>query len=106
MEYLATAYKRFSAEFPEISDSYDELAKLCHEEGPLDPKARRLVKLGIAIGRSSEGAVRSHTRRALGEGITEEEIRHAVLLSLTTVGLPAMVAAFKWADEVIDRKQP
>jgi len=35
----------------------------------------RLAKLGIAIGRESEGGVRSHARKALAEGIEREAIR-------------------------------
>jgi len=71
--------------------------------GPLDEKARRLIKLGIAIGLSSEGGVKSHARRALEEGMTAEELRHAVLLAFTTAGFPTMIAAMKWVDEVIDK---
>ena len=44
---------------------YDELATKCHDASPLDEKTRRLIKLGAAIGVPSEGAVKSHTRRAL-----------------------------------------
>ena len=61
---------------------------------------RRLVKLGIAVGLCSEGSVRSHARRALEIGITPDEIRYAVLLSLTTIGFPEMNAAMKWVNTV------
>ena len=104
MSYLPEAYKGFKKHFPEISDSYTGLAVSCNEGGPLDEKTREMVKLGIAIGLSSEGAIRSHTRRALETGATPEDIRHAVLLALTTAGFPAMIAAMKWVDEVLDKK--
>jgi alkylhydroperoxidase/carboxymuconolactone decarboxylase family protein YurZ len=81
------------------------LAKACHNAGPLDKKSRRLVKLGIAIGINSEGGVRSHARRALQEGISPEEIRHAVLLAFTTAGYPYMIAAYQWVEEVIRSHQ-
>ena len=61
------------------------------------------MKLGISIGLTSEGAVRSHSRRALEEGIAADELRHAVLLSFTTVGFPTMIAAMKWVDQVIEK---
>jgi alkylhydroperoxidase/carboxymuconolactone decarboxylase family protein YurZ len=99
--YLPDIYKGFKHQFPEIAESYDELAVKCHGWGPLDEKTRRLIKLGVAIGLSSEGGVRSHARRALDEGMTAEELRHAVLLALTTAGFPTMIAAMKWVDEVI-----
>ena len=85
--FLPFSYKRLKEEFPEIEKEYDHLAKKCHASGPLNEKVRRLVKLGIAIGSESEGAIKSHTRRALAIGVTPDEIRHAVLLGLTTIGL-------------------
>lgn len=105
MPYLPSIYKEFQQQFPEIAKAYDELALKCHDWGPLDEKTRRLIKLGIAIGLSSEGGVRSHARRALSEGATAEELRHATLLAFTTVGFPTMIAAMKWVDEVIDKRQ-
>lgn len=104
MVYLPEVYKGFKKHFPEISKSYTKLAISCNEGGPLDEKTRELVKLGIAIGLSSEGAIKSHTRRSLEAGATVEEIRHAVLLTLTTAGFPAMIAALKWVDEVLDKQ--
>ena len=41
-----------------------------------------LVKPGIAAGINSEGAVRSHVPRVLEEGISPDELRHAVLLTV------------------------
>ncbi len=105
MTYLPEVYRGFMQQFPEVSESYEDLADNCHNWGPLDEKTRRLVKLGIAIGLSSEGAVRSHTRRAMEEDITADEIRHAVLMALTTSGFPAMIAAIKWIEEVIGKHQ-
>ena len=101
MSYLPEIYKDFKEHFPEIAKHYDTLAQGCNESGPLDARTKRLVKLGIATGLNSEGAVRSHVRRALEEGVSPDELRHAVLLAFTTAGYPAMNAAMKWAEEVI-----
>ena len=101
--YLPGTYMEFVRRYPEISKSYAALSNACHKAGPLDKKTRRLIKLGIAIGINSDGAVRSHTRRALEEGISPEEIRHAVLLAFTTVGFPNMIAAHKWVEEVLEK---
>ena len=69
--------------------------------GPLDRKTRALVKLGLAIGGQMEGAVHSHTRRALEAGCTAEEIRHAVVLATTTLGFPSMMKCLSWVDDVL-----
>lgn len=105
MGYLPEIYKEFKQQFPEISKAYDALAAGCHQWGPLDKKTRRLVKLGIAVGLSSEGGVRSHARRALEEGISPDEVRHAVLMAFTTAGFPYMIAAMKWVEEVIEKSK-
>jgi 4-carboxymuconolactone decarboxylase len=102
--YLPDIYQEFKQEFPDIAAAYEELAVKCHSWGPLDEKTRRLIKLGIAMGTNSEGGVRSHARRALEEGITVDEIRHAVMLAFTTTGFPTMIAAMKWVDEVIEKQ--
>ncbi len=102
MDYLPISYERFKREFPEIEKEFEELAKRCHAAGPLDEKTRRLVKLAIAIGSGSQGAIKSHTRRAITMGISPDEIRHVVLLSLTTIGFPKMISALNNVFEAFE----
>ena len=64
-----------------------------------------MIKLGMAIGINSEGAIRSHARRAMREGISTDEIRHVVLLAFTTCGFPHTIAAFKWVEEVLAKAE-
>ena len=45
----------------------------------------------------------SHTRKGIESGATKEEIRHAILMALSTTGFPSMVAAFGWVDEVFKK---
>ncbi len=99
--YLPKMYENFSTKFPEILNDYQQLGKSSREAGPLDSKVQDLIKLGIAIGANSKGAVMSHTRKALASGATHEEIIHAVLLSLTTTGFPNMIAAMSGVDAVL-----
>ncbi len=104
--YLPEIYEKFSQKFPEIAEKYKQLGVACRSAGPLDQKAQDLVKLGIAIGLDSQGAVRSHTRKALASGATREEILHVVLLALTTIGFPNMIAALGWVEEVLTKELP
>ena len=87
MSYLPDIYKNFERAFPTVHAAHQELARRCYEAGPLDERSARLVKLRIAIGAQAEGAVRSHSRRALAEQTPPEELRHG-LLALTTIGFP------------------
>jgi 4-carboxymuconolactone decarboxylase len=99
MARLPRSYTSFKDTYPEIWQAYDRLGGLVHDAGPRDKKTRELVKLGMAIGARLEGAVHSHTRRALEEGAKTEEIYHVVLLGLTTLGFPQMIAASTWVED-------
>ncbi|MDQ3659210.1 MAG: carboxymuconolactone decarboxylase family protein [Actinomycetota bacterium] len=100
-DYLPEVYQQFGRRFPRVKESFDALGAAEHEAGPLPEKERRLVKLGIAVGAESEGAVRSHVRKLLNTGASEVEILHTIVLALTTIGFPATNAALGWAEEVL-----
>ena len=101
--YLPKTYEDFSDKFQEIFKDYQQLGKSCREAGPLEEKNQDLIKLGIAVGANSRGAVMSSVRKALASGSTPDEIIHAVLLSLTTTGFPNMIAALGWVNEVLEK---
>ena len=98
--YLPEIYSSFRKRFPELAENLDSLAKTANA-GPLDERTSRLVKLGIAIGAMSEGAVRSNARRALQAGASPEELLHVVALTVTTRGFPAAVASYSWIEDVL-----
>jgi 4-carboxymuconolactone decarboxylase len=100
---LPRRYLKFQADFPGVFKAYKQLGEAARQAGPLDSRTRELVRLAIAIGSRHEGAVHSHTRRALEAGCTAEEIRHAVLLSVTSMGFPNMMAAMTWVDDVLNQ---
>lgn len=58
------------------------------------------MKLALAIGAGSEGAVHSHVRRALAEGASREELEHVALLAIPTLGFPQAVAALTWIKDI------
>ena len=72
--------------------------------GPLDAKTERLVKLALAVGGGLQGAVRSHARRGLAAGLTQDELLHVALLGITTVGWPTAFAGRSWIQEELQRQ--
>ncbi|MCZ7624740.1 MAG: carboxymuconolactone decarboxylase family protein [Candidatus Methylomirabilis sp.] len=85
---LPIPFQQFTQLFPEAHAAYERLGGACHTAGPLEAKTRELIQLGMAIGIRSEGAVHAHVRKALEAGASPEEIRHAVLLGIPTLGWP------------------
>ncbi|RKU24585.1 carboxymuconolactone decarboxylase [Candidatus Poribacteria bacterium] len=90
-------------EYPDVWKAYQDLGEACATAGPLDSKTVRLVKLALAIGAKSEGAVHSHTRRALRDGISREEIQQVALLAVTSIGWSSSMAALSWIQDVLDK---
>jgi AhpD family alkylhydroperoxidase len=89
---------------PIFMDAVERLGKVVREEGPLDEKTCNLIQLAAAAANRSEGAVHSHTKRAVEAGAKQEEIIHAILLLTSTIGFPNVSAALSWADDVIGDK--
>lgn len=90
-------------QYPEVWKAYQEFGEACSDAGPLDEKTVRLVKLALAVGAKSEGAVHSHTRRALKQGINPEELQQIALLAVTSIGWSPSMAALSWIQDVIDQ---
>lgn len=95
-------YMKFKDDYKTVAEAYEAMGDAVHKAGPLDDKTRALIKLSISTGARLEGAVHSHTRKALKAGLTADEIRHAVMLSLPTIGLPSMMAALSWVDDILE----
>ncbi len=98
-------YQRFQKRFRPLYNALQKVGKVARELGPIDQKTSHLIQLAAAAAIRSEGAVHSHTRRALEAGATEEEIYHAVLLLTSTIGFPTVSAALSWVDDIIQSEK-
>ncbi|TNE76407.1 MAG: carboxymuconolactone decarboxylase family protein [Gammaproteobacteria bacterium] len=95
-------YDRLAAKYPEFINSVEAMGSTAKELGPLDEKSAQLIQLAAAASIRSEGAVHSHTRRAVEAGASAAEIHHALLLLVSTIGFPSVMAALSWADDILD----
>lgn len=102
MPDLPPTYKRFRGAYPELCAAYDALGEAAHEQGPLDLKTRRLVKLSLAVGARTEGAVRSHARRCSEAGVERAEILQVAALAVTSIGFGPSVAAYGWITAALE----
>jgi len=97
-------YKKIAKQFPDVISAVENLGTTLRTAGPLDEKTSHLIQLAAAAAGQSEGSVCSHTRRALQAGASSEEITHALLLLVSTIGFPQTMAAMSWAQEVLEKK--
>lgn len=103
--YLPEIFKSFIQNHSDIADAYRQVGDLCAAAGPIDAKIQHLIQMGVSIGQESKGGVRSHARRALDAGATPEEVIQTVLLSMTIVGFPAMIASYGWVQELLASRE-
>lgn len=94
---------RFEELYPEVWNAFMKLGDSCHNAGPLDEKARRLVKVALAIGAGLEGGTHSAVRNARAAGVTTEELNHIAVLSITTLGLPSAMRGLTWVNDAAQR---
>jgi alkylhydroperoxidase/carboxymuconolactone decarboxylase family protein YurZ len=101
---LPSSIQNLRKSYPSIWKHFEQLGEACHEAGPLDEHTRRIAKVAIAAAAQTEGGVHSAVRTARAAGVSAEEIRHAILLTLTTIGFPRAMAALSWAEDVLRRR--
>jgi len=102
VDELPSGAGRVARAYPAVWQAYAALGEAAATAGPLDERTRRLVKLALSIGASSEGAVHSHTRRAVEEGLSKKELKQVALLAIATLGLPQAVKGLTWIEDITD----
>ena len=71
-------------------------------EGVLDRKTRSMLNLAMLTALGKPAELKAHTRGALRNGVTVEEIREVLIHATVYCGIPAGVDAFRNAKEAID----
>ncbi|NCD26566.1 MAG: carboxymuconolactone decarboxylase family protein [Deltaproteobacteria bacterium] len=95
-------YRKLKEMHPGLVDAAEALGAAAHDSGPLVEKDIQLIQLAAAVALRSEGAVRSHARRAVQAGASMEEVRHAVIILTSTIGFPTVAAALDWLGKIDD----
>lgn len=98
----ANQYLKIKERHPDFLSAVETLGKTTKQAGPIDNKTAQLIQLSAAASIRSEGAVHSHTKRAISVGASADEIYHALILLTSTIGFPNVMAALNWADDVIE----
>lgn len=100
LDELPSTPESLATDHQDVWEAYAGLGKASAEAGPIEDETKRLVKLALAVGTQSEGAVHSHVRRGLEEGIAPETMKHVAILSIPTIGFPKAIAALSWIEDL------
>jgi len=105
MKEIHPLYEEFKREFREVSEKYSSLGKEIHlNGGPLDEKTRWLIKCALSASNRSERALETHILKAGRAGASDEEILHALLLLIPTLGFPVFMEAYGVFKNIIKNK--
>lgn len=97
-------YHKIKERHPNLLAAVEALGQAASGDGPLDAKSAHLIQLAAAAAMRAEGAVYSHTKRALDAGASPAELHHAITVLTSTVGFPTMVAALSWVDDILESR--
>ena len=92
--HLPRTLQSFESKFPAIWARYGTLRDACDRSGPLPPKTRELIKIGIEVAKKRHGGLVAHISRARKAGASSAEIYQAILLAAPLVGIPDVLDAF------------
>ncbi len=96
MKDLHKIYTVFKKDFPGINTAHEALGEKIHSKsGPLSGKIRWLIKIAISGASGHHLALETHIKKARAAGATEDEIKHALLLLIQTVGFPTFMEAYQ-----------
>ncbi len=79
----------FVEESPEIQKAYAGFIQALTDDKGLDNKTKQLIYIGMKMVSDDARAVKMHVPMARNAGATREEIKTAVLLGLSVIGIKA-----------------
>ena len=95
MKEIHKIFKEFKKEFPTVYEGHEALGKMIHEEsGPLPEKVRWLIKIAVSGASGHTLSLETHILKGKESGLTNDEIKHALLLIIQTTGFPSFMEAY------------
>ncbi len=95
MKDLHEMFTKFKEDFPQVNAGHEELGIEIHEKsGPVPEKTRWLLKIAISGASRHLSALETHIVKARDAGVTDDEIKHTLLLLMQTTGFPTFMEAY------------
>jgi alkylhydroperoxidase/carboxymuconolactone decarboxylase family protein YurZ len=99
------SYQIFMEEAPEAAAAFNELIGSLSRQNGLDNKTMQLIYIGIKAAQGNTEAVTAHVPMAKQAGATWEEIKGAILLTLTVSGVSGVLSCLPAALEAYDKQK-
>lgn len=95
MKDLHEIFTKFKEDFPNVYSGHEDLGAEIHERsGPLPEKIRWLLKIAVSGASRHLLSLETHIAKAKEAGVTDDEIKHTLLLLIQTTGFPNFMEAY------------
>ena len=95
MKDLHKMFSEFKKDFPNVYAGYESLGTEIHAAGgPLPEKTRWLLKIAVSGASRHLPALETHIAKGREAGVSDDEIKHTLLLLLQTTGFPTFMEAY------------
>ena len=95
MKEIHEPFKEFKKEFAAVYKGHEALGKTIQEQsGPLPEKTRWLIKIAVSGASGHPLSLETHILKGKESGLTDDEIKHALLLLIQTAGFPTFMEAY------------
>ena len=95
MKDIHDVFSKFKEEYPNVYADHEDLGIEIHQKsGPLSEKTRWLLKIAISGASRHHSALETHIAKGKDAGLTDDEIKHSLLLLIQTTGFPTFMEAY------------
>jgi alkylhydroperoxidase/carboxymuconolactone decarboxylase family protein YurZ len=93
----------FQKESPEVAEAFDELIEALKATKGLDNKTKQLIYIALQASLGNPAAIYYHVPMAKRAGASREEVKGAILVTLTICGLNGVTSCLPTALEIYDK---
>jgi len=86
---------RFVELLPELSEAELDVNRMAYADGALSAKHKRMIALGMALGRGCTNCILGQTERALEAGATKDEILEVLGVAVAICGTMGMAESLR-----------
>ncbi|EST11124.1 carboxymuconolactone decarboxylase family protein [Sporolactobacillus laevolacticus] len=94
----------FMKEAPEAAQAFNGLIQTVAASNGLDAKVKHLIYISMKASQGDTAAVTAHTVMAKNLGATRDEVKDAILMTLTVSGIKGIASCLQPALNLFDRE--
>jgi AhpD family alkylhydroperoxidase len=92
----------FQKEAPEVAKAFNGLIESIVESKGIDAKTKQLIYIALKAAQGDDTAIKFHVPMAKQLGATKEEVKDAILMTLTVSGIKGVATCLPGAMSIFD----